>query len=313
MATELWVEVYRPKKLSDYVWKNDSQRKQVERWITDGVLPHLILSGGAGIGKTSLVNVLFHELDVDKNDILIINASLENGVDIIRDKITNFSQGIPWGKMKYILLDEADYMSQNAQAMLRNLMESFHDVTRFILTCNYPHKIIPALKSRCQGYHFETLDKAHFTERALTILETEGIEIATKDDAKTLDSYIRASYPDLRKCINLLQQNSVGARLMAPSEEAGGGSEDYMIKMVDLFRANRITEARKLIVAQARPEDFEDIYRFLYRNVDMFGDTEELQNKAILIISRYLRDHGVSADPEICLSACLIELQGLRD
>ena len=136
---ELWVEKYRPKKVEDYVFRDASQKKQVKSWIKEGSIPHLLLSGAAGIGKTTLARVLCNELGIEDFDVLEINASRDNNVETVRDKIINFVQMIPFGPFKVVLLDEADYLTPNAQAILRGVMETYSSTSRFILTCNYPN------------------------------------------------------------------------------------------------------------------------------------------------------------------------------
>lgn len=300
---QLWVEQYRPNDVNGYVFRDETQRDQVNTWIKEGSIPHLLFSGAAGIGKTTLAKILINQLQIDEYDVLEINASRENNVDTVRDRITNFVSTMPFGKFKIVLLDEADYLSPNAQAALRGVMESYHESARFILTCNYPHKIIPALHSRCQGFHIEKVDHTEFTARAATILVTEGVEF----DLDTLDSYVKATYPDLRKCLNLLQMNSVDSKLKAPSD-AGTGSADYKLVMVDLFKHGKIREARKLLCEQARPEEMDEIFRWLYDNLEMWSKTEEGQDEAILIIRKGLVNHTMCADPEINLSATITEL-----
>ena len=206
---DLWVEKYRPDNIGDYVFRDANQQGQVTGWIKDGALPHLLFSGAPGTGKTTLAKVLLKELDVDNMDILEINASNENSVDTIRSKITNFSSTMPFGDMKYVLLDEADYITPNGQAALRGVMETYHTSCRFILTCNYPQRIIPALHSRCQGFHINKLDINEFTARIATICIAENVDC----DLDTLDTYVQATYPDLRKAINLTQQNVVDGHL----------------------------------------------------------------------------------------------------
>jgi replication factor C small subunit len=305
---ELWVEAYRPKTIGDYVFKDDEQRKQVMSWIKDGSIPHLLLSGAAGIGKTTLAKVLCNELGVEDYDILEINASRDNNVDTVRDKIVNFVQMMPFGPFKVVLLDESDYLTPNAQAILRGVMEQYSSTSRFILTCNYPNRIIPAIHSRCQGYHFEKTDQTEFTARVATILVTENIEF----DLDTLDTYVKATYPDMRKCINTVQQHvTEDLKLVGPTEDNDAGS-DYKIQMVELFKQGNIKGARTLLCGRVRPEEIEEIYTWMYQNLDLFGDTEEKKDSALLIIKQGLCDHTIIADPEINLSATLVKLARLQ-
>ena len=195
---ELWTEKYRPRTDSDYVFRDEEQRGQVQGWINSGAIPHLLFSGAPGVGKTTLAKILINELEIDDYDVLEINASRENSIDTIRDKITGFVQTMPFGKFKVVLLDEADYISPNGQAALRGVMETYHASARFILTCNYPNRVIPALHSRCQGFHIEKVDQVEFTARMATVLVTEGVVF----ELDTLDTYVKATYPDLRKCLS---------------------------------------------------------------------------------------------------------------
>ena len=302
---ELWVEKYRPAKIDGYVFRDDHQRKQVQTWIKDRSIPHLLLSGSAGIGKTTLAKILIHELGIEDYDVLEINASRTNSVDDVRDKITNFVQMIPFGPFKVVLLDEADYLSPNAQAALRGVMEEYHSTARFILTCNYPNRIIPAIHSRCQGFHVERTDITEFTARVATILVDEGVEF----DLDTLDNYVKVTYPDLRKCINLVQQN-VNEGTLAQPNKGDQGEADWKFDMVTLFKAGKISDARKLLCGKIRAEEMEEVYRWLYDNLEIFG-AEDNQDKAILIIKQGLVDHTICADPEINLAATLVRLAKL--
>ena len=305
---ELWTEKYRPTTLKDYVVRDQKQREQIESWIKNGAIPHLLFSGAPGVGKTTLAKILFHELKVESYDILEINASRENSVDTVRDKIINFVQIMPFVAFKYVLLDEADYITPNGQAALRGVMETYHTSARFILTCNYPNRVIPALHSRCQGFHIETIDKNEFTARVAQILIEEKVE----PDIDILDTYVKATYPDLRKCINMVQQNSRDGKLHAP-DKADKGQQDYRLEMVDLFKKGKILEARKLVCSQARPEEVEDIFRWLYDNLELISKDDDQQDKAILAIKQGLVDHSFVADPEINLAATMIKLARIAD
>ena len=300
---QLWVEQYRPKDIDGYVFRDEAQRDQVKQWIKEATIPHLLFSGAAGIGKTTLAKILINALNIDEYDVLEINASRTNSVDDIRDSVVNFVSTMPFGDFKIVLLDEADYLSPNAQAALRGVMEEYSQTARFIMTCNYPHKIIPALHSRCQGFHIEKVDHTEFTARAATVLVTEGVEF----DIDTLDSYVKATYPDLRKCLNLLQMNTVDLKLKRPSE-TGTGTADYKLAMVDLFKAGKIREARQLLSSQARPEEMEEIFKWMYNNLELFSKTLEGQDEAILAIRKGAANVSLVADQEINLSATLVEL-----
>lgn len=304
---ELWVEKYRPKTVDGYVFRDDHQRNQINTWIKDKSIPHLLLSGAAGIGKTTLAKILINELGIEEYDVLEINASRTNSVDDVRDKITNFVQMIPFGPFKVVLLDEADYLTPNAQAILRGVMETYSNHSRFILTCNYPNRIIPALHSRCQGFHVDKTDQTEFTARVATILIEENVDF----DIDTLDTYVKVTYPDLRKCINMVQQNVNEGKLMTPTA-GDSGAGDYKIDMVELFKKGKIKEARTLLCGRARPEEMEEIYTWMYNNLDLFGSTEEQKDQALLIIKQGLVDHTLIADPEINLAATLVKLARLQ-
>ena len=304
---ELWIEKYRPKTIDGYVFVDDNQRQQVEAWIKDQSIPNLLFSGSPGTGKTTLGKMLINELGVDEYDVLYANGSKEGRKIEWVDKLISFCQTMPYGNFKGVFIDEADYLNPNSvQPAMRNLMEDYSHSVRFILTCNYPNKIIPPLHSRLQQLHILKTDHTEFTARAATVLVTESVEF----DIDTLDSYVRATYPDLRKCLQLLQQNSQNGLLNAPNttDKSVG---DWKLDCVQLFKSGRIREARTLICQQSTPEETEDIFRWMYDNLDLWSKDVEKQDSAIIIIKNGMANMPLVADQEINLSSTLVELSRL--
>ena len=301
---ELWTEKYRPQSLDGYVFTDPSQREQIEYFIREKSVPHLLLTGPAGTGKTTLAKILVNELEIDPYDFLQVNASRDNGVDFLKTKIEGFVSTMPFGDLKIVLLDEADYLSHNAQAILRGLMETYQAQARFILTANIAHKIINPLKSRCTQFVIDKTDQTEFTSRAATVLITEGVEF----ELDTLDSYVKATYPDLRNCLKLLQANSIGGTLNISKNSNAAGTADYKLEAVELFKKGKVREARTLLCSHTAADECEGMFTWMLHNLDLWSGTMEGQDEAIKIIRKGAATHSLVADHEINLSATLVEL-----
>jgi len=301
----LWVERYHPHTLDDYIFHDDNHRVSIERMIHDRTIPHLLFSGVQGTGKTALAKVIIEELEVDDMDVLFLNASDENSVDVMRDKIKNFVRTYAFGDFKVVVLDEADYLSQTSQGVLRSMMVEHSEEARFILTCNYENKITPPLKSRVQQFHFTKGDKNLITERIAEILVKEDV----KWDIDLVDQYVSAGYPDVRKIINLVQQHSNDG-VLRPFESQGTDG-DYKFELLDLIANDDWVAARKVCCGNISQGDWEDMYTFLYTNLSKSSkfSKQETWEAGIVLIAKYLHQHSVSADPEINAAALFIELK----
>ena len=301
----IWAERYRPTKINNYVFHDAQQRAAFTKFIADKTIPHLLLSGVQGSGKTTIAQILTTSMDIDETDILVINASDERGIDTFRDTVKNFASSMSMGDFKIIHLEEADMLTQQAQSALKRFMEEVHETVRFILTCNHENKIIAPIKSRCQHFHFKAGDKNDIAEYLISILAAEHV----KFDLNLLDKYIAAEYPDIRKMVNALQQNSVGGTLQPPRTE--GSSSDWKFKLIDFIERNKWNDARRLLCSTVSNDEWEDVYRFLYENINrapLFANDRDKWEEAILQIANYLYRHSICADPEINMAALLISL-----
>jgi len=295
----LWVEKYRPQSLDKYIG-NEHLKSKVEVYLESGDLPHLLLFGKAGTGKTTLAKLLVNNIECDY---MYINASDENNVDTVRTKVKNFASTVGFKDMKVIILDECDYITPNAQAALRNLMETFSRHCRFILTCNFVERIIDPIQSRCQSFQIIPPSKGEVAKHIHEILISENI-ISKMDDLKVL---IDSGYPDIRRVINAAQRNVVNGKLKLDTTSII--QNDYKLKLLKILETQNKKDAfqniRQLLL-DAKVTDFADLFRLLYDEVDGYGSGHLAE--CILVIARYELSDGQVVDKEINAMAMLIEL-----
>ena len=301
---KLWVEEYRPKTLDSVIFQDETLKSKFGTYIKSREIPNLLFSGVQGSGKTTLSRVLVRELKIDPADIMTINCSDEM-IDALRDKVKSFAYSMPIGKFKVVQLEEFDYLSQNGQALLRAIIEDTSAVTRFIATCNYENKIIPAIKSRFQQFNFKAPDQEAVYVLMAEILEKENVEF----EFDVLDAFVSATYPDIRKTINLLQQYSQGGKLQAMTG-SGNSSADWKFKLIDLLKGTDYRAMRKLVCENCSRDEYDDVFRFLYENISKsvkFKDPAK-EEEAIVIIADHLYRHSLVADPEINIAAMFVAL-----
>ncbi len=302
MSNTLWVEKYRPNNLDTYIG-NEHLKDKVSAYLESGDLPHLLLFGKAGTGKTTLAKILVNNIECDY---LYINASDENNVETVRTKVKNFASTMGFKDYKVIILDECDYITPNAQAALRNLMETFSKHCRFILTCNFVERIIDPIQSRCQSFQIIPPSKKEVAKHTHDILLKENV-MSDMNDLKVL---IDSGYPDIRRVINAAQRNVVKGKLKLDTTSII--QNDYKLKLLKILKTqdkkNGFKEIRQLLLDN-KITDFADLFRLLYDEVDDWGKGHVAE--CILIIARYELSDGQVPDKEINAMAMLIELLGV--
>lgn len=301
LPNSLWVEKYRPKNLNEYVG-NDDVKIKISNWLEQGDVPSLLLYGPAGTGKTSLAKIIARHLDAD---VLYINASDENSVDVLRDKIKGFASTAGFSKWKIVILDESDYTTQNFQAALRNVLETYSRSTRFILTCNFIEKILDPIQSRLVPFHIVPPDKKTVAKRAVEILRLENIEF----DPKDVVALIEKDYPDQRKIINSLQRNSISGKLVVDNDvRLISGYCDKILNELKTVKDPQTTFKNiRQIIADSKVRQFDDLFRYLFDNLDDFAPKGKKAN-IILTLAEYQYKSNLVIDKEIQVSAMILSI-----
>ena len=298
----LFVEKYRPTVLEDYVG-NEHLKSKVEGYLKSGDVPHLLLYGRAGTGKTTLAKLIVKNIECDY---LYINASDENNVETVRTKVKQFASTIGFKDMKVIILDECDYITPNAQAALRNIMEIFSNYCRFILTCNYMERIIEPLQSRCQIFEIIPPDRKQVAMQAVKILDSETVDYKLSD----ISMIINANYPDVRKTINAIQRSIVDGRV--EMDKQSSIQNDYKLQVLEILKTHNKKDAFKALrqlLADNSIRDYSDCFRLLYDNVDEYATGHVAE--VILLLARYEQSDTQVVDKEINFMAMLIEILGV--
>ena len=298
----LWVEKYRPTTMDTYIG-NEHLKSKVSLYLESGDLPHLLLYGRAGTGKTTLAKLLVNNIDCEY---LYINASDENSVEVVRDKVKNFASTLGFQEMKVIILDECDYITPNAQAALRNLMETFSKNCRFILTCNYVERIIDPIQSRCQSFQIIPPDRKQVAQHLSNILDNELIEY----ELDNIVTIVNGGYPDIRRVINGAQRQVVNNELVIDKNTII--QNDYKLQVLEILekqdKKNSFKNIRQLL-ADSKVTDFSDLFRLMFDTVDDWGKGHIAE--CILILSKYQQSDAIVVDKEINIMAMFTEIIGV--
>ena len=296
MENSLWVEKYRPKDLSTYIG-NEHLKDKVKVYLENADVPHLLLYGKAGTGKTTLAKLIVNNIDCDY---LYINASDENSVDAVRFKIRSFASTIGFKEMKVIILDESDYLTPNAQAALRNVMETFSKHCRFILTCNYVERIIDPIQSRCQSYKVVPPSKKEVAQQMVNILKEENCTFELDDIALI----VNAGYPDIRRVINSAQRQIVNGKLKV--DVGSVIQNDYKIKLLESLTPDTKPNVVRQLLADNSITDYSELYRLLYDEIETYSNGKV--SECILAIAEGQYQDVQVVDKEINFMSTIVKL-----
>lgn len=309
MSKAPWAIKYRPTTVDKFLFQSDAEEALVNKFIDEQNVPHLLLAGHRGTGKSSLVSVLKNEIGIEDDDYLYINASFENSVNVIRSKVASFVNAYAMSPFKLVYLDEADRLSAEAQDALKSMMEDYAENARFVLTCNKPHKIIPELRSRCQEIVFKKLRKDDMFDAVVSILRSEKVKVR-EEQAEIIDKYIDSTFPDFRKLINTIQQNVIDGKLVY-NDPVDSGSGEFNATIFDMMEAGKWSSIRAYMAENTPTDQWEAAYRHLYNyieDVGVFSEDSAKCDDAIVVIADHLYKNNFVADSEINFAACIIKL-----
>ena len=291
----LWVEKYRPTTLEDFVG-NENLKDIIQKYLDQNDIQNLLFYGSAGCGKTTLAKLIANNL---KCATLLLNASDERGIETIRDKVTSFASAASFQPLKVVVLDEADFLTLQAQASLRNVIEKYSKSTRFILTCNYIERIIDPLQSRCQTFKITPPDKAEVARHINKILDKKKI----KYNFAQLKSIVNKFYPDIRKILNTCQSSVQGNELKLDKNILVEGRYKATILYHLKNPKNTTFNDLRQTIANSNITDFGDLYRLLYEKIDEYANGRE--GEIILYLEEYMYHSNFVIDKEINIMACL--------
>ena len=297
----LLVEKYRPTKLENFVG-NKHIKKTIQQYLNNGDIQNFIFYSSAGTGKTTLAKLIVKNLDCDY---LYINASDERGIETIRDKVSGFASTASFKPLKVVILDEADFLTIQAQASLRNVIETFSRTTRFILTCNYVERIIDPLQSRCQTLKVIPPSKSDVAKHIAWIMGEEEISFEIED----LKTVVNQFYPDLRKCLNTIQLSTQDSRLTI--DKTVLVSSNYMVQVIkELKNSKPSWKNIRQTIANSGSQDFEELFRYLYDNASVYAEGSE--GMVAIYINEYSYQSNFRIDKEICAMALIAKLIELK-
>ena len=292
----LLVEKYRPTTLEHYVG-NENIKEVIQKYLNQNDIQNFIFYGGAGTGKTTLAKIIVKNLDCD---FLYLNASDENGIDTIRDKVKGFASTASFNGIKVVILDEADFITIQGQAALRNVIETFSRSTRFILTCNYIERVIDPIQSRCQVLKIVPPSKLDTAKHTAWVLDQEEISYETDDIKSIVNQY----YPDLRKMLNTIQSSTINSKLLLDKDVLV--SSNYMLNIIKELSTSKNWKNIRQIIADSGVKDFEELYRFLFDNSSKYASDRE--GSVAIILNEHLYQSNFRIDKEINIMSAISKI-----